>query len=883
MVTRARAAGAARLIAAFWISICVAGHAVGEEASKPPLTFDALFQLEDITDAVFSPDGEQVAIVRVRARSSGNEQFLAGRMQPYKRKEIWLGGAESAQAPRRLTSGFKDGTSYWAPVWSPDGAKLLVLSDKGLDNVHLELIDARSGESRRISSRGIDVEAHVNGTDASSGQIEPEPAPMMWLDNERVLFVELAEGEVSAAIGGGVRRIDAMKERWEKTQKGREPSFSALDSRRTKSPRPPGRLVVLDLRTGSLTPLAEGVFRKVTVSPGGRFAAVVLEEGPLLPQADTLTTWQRRWFAYPPTTINFHTSLAIVSLEGTPKISRFPQVRDPVIDGIPLGSQGIYAPGLSHITTTYFGPAWLASKPVVALLGKQSDGDARRDTVFLVDADHGTVKVVAHPGIGAINLSVIGNDVFLRGGADAATFSSDERFKWYEATRDGGRFTAAVGKAARDAEYLVPFSSHEGALVDTDVGAFSVLRNGSVVQESSDPRLKGATLLWPNGYSLAARGHPLALLSLSDGRLVALRAARDGAVVEDIGRSPAGSVISFHGASATVAAIERSGTTGTTLLLKRPGADARALQSVNGFLTQFYDPPFVDIPYTKCDGHKTMGRLFLPPSYRKGQPLPVITYVYITLKPPEHVNLAGYEFYINMALAMQYGYGVFYPTINPREEYTWQGIPHESLKRDVVPAVMALNATGMADPQRVYVMGASYGGYSTFSLLTQTDVFAAGVSINGPSDLMTTYLDLDPGTRYTQWGFDNKQGVQGELDIVHPRMALLGSPWQQPDRYRANSPLWLADRVNTPLLLVQSDTDVFDMHQADNMYSALTRLGKEARYLRVWGEDHALDAPANIRLLWQEMTDWFQQHRRVDQGDHRASCTAPTVGAAGVS
>ncbi len=848
---------------------------MGEAASKPPLTFEAFFQLEDIADAVFSPDGEQVAIVRVRARSTGNEQFLAGRMQPYKRKEIWLGGVNDTAAPRRLTSGFKDGTSYWAPVWSPDGTKLLVLSDEGLDNVHLELIDTRSGAKRRISARGVDVEAHVNGVDASSGQVEPEPAPMMWLDDERVLFVELSEGEVSAAIGGGVRRIDAMKDRWEKSQLGREPSFSALDSRATKSPRQAGRLVIMNLRTGSSTPLAEGVFRKVTVSPGARFAAVVFEEGPLLPVPDALMTWQRRWLAYPPTTINFHTSFAIVALHGAPKISRFPQVRDPAIDGIPLGSQGIYAPGLSHITTTYFGPAWLASKPVVALFGKQTDTDTRRDTVFLVDAERGTVKVVAHPDIGAVNLSVVGDDVFVRGGADAGTtFSPQEKLRWYGVTRGGTRVTAAVGKAGRDAGYLVALSPREGVLVDTNAGTLSILRGGSLAQEKTDPRLKGATLLWPNGYSLAAKGHPSVLLSQSDGHLVALRAARGGVALEDVGRSPSGSVISVHGASSTVAAVERSGTTGTTLSLTRPGADTRPLQSVNGFLTQFYDPPFIDIPYTNCAGHELTGRLFLPPSYRKGQPLPVITYVYITLKPPEHVNLSGYEFYINMALAMQYGYGVFYPTINPRDQYTWQGIPHESLKRDVVPAVAALNATGMADPQRVYVMGASYGAYSTFSLVTQTDVFAAAVAINGPSDLMTTYLDLDPGSRYTEWGFDNKQGMQGELDLVHPRMALLGTPWQQPDRYRANSPLWLADRVNTPLLLVQSDTDVFDMHQGDNMYSAMTRLGKEARYLRVWGEDHALDSPANIRLLWREMTDWFQQHRRLDTGGHRASCTA---------
>lgn len=876
MVTPSRTAPVAYLAAAFFMTLGISGYAREiEVASKPALTFDAFFQLEDIAAAVFSPDGEQVAIVQVRARSAGNERFLAGRFQPYKRKEIWLASTRSREPPRRLTSGFKDGTSYWAPIWSPDGSKLLVLSNEGIDNVHLHVIDTRSGAMRRVSERGIDLEAHVNGLDRGSGDIEPEPAPMMWLDDDRLLFVELAEGEVSAALSSGVRRLQAMKERWDRTEFGREPSFSALDSWRTSSQRKAGRLVTMNLRTGMLTALADGVFRKVTVSPGARFAAVVLEERPLQPAPSTPTTWQRRWIAYPPTTINFHTSFAIVRLEGAPGLTHFPEVKDPVIDGIPLGSQGIYGPGFAQITTTYFGPAWLARKPVVALLGKQTDEDDRRDTVFLVDAERGTVEVVPHPGIGVVNLSVIGDDVLVRGGPGVgAAFSPREKLKWYAVSRTPPRGTVALGRSQHDGAYAVALSPREGLLVDTSVGALTILRDGAIVQERSDGRLKGASVLWPSGYGLSAKGNSSVLLALSNGRLATLRSTRASVSLEEFGPSPADSVISFHASSSTAATVERSGTAGTTLSLAQPGAEPRSLQSVNELLRRFYDPPSIDIPYTNCEGVNLVGRLFLPSSYREGESLPVITYVYITLKPPEHVSLTDHDFYINMALAMQYGYGVFYPTINPHEHYAWQGIPLESLKRDVVPAVEAAVATGIADPSRVYLMGASYGAYSTFSLVTQTDVFAAAVAINGPSDLLTTYLDLNPGTRYTEWGFDNKQGMQGELDSVHPRMALLGTPWQHPDRYRANSPVWLADRVNTPLMLVHSDADAFEMHQADNMFSALMRLGKEARYLRVWGEHHAFDSPANIRLLWQEMTGWFQQHRRLDSGERRTRCTS---------
>ncbi len=99
-------------------------------------------------------------------------------------------------------------------------------------------------------------------------------------------------------------------------------------------------------------------------------------------------------------------------------------------------------------------------------------------------------------------------------------------------------------------------------------------------------------------------------------------------------------------------------------------------------------------------------------------------------------------------------------------------------------------------------------------------------------------------------------------------MALGGTPWAHFDRYMGNSPARYIDRIHTPLLIFHSDTDAFDMHNADDMFAGLFRLGREARYVRFWGEPHSLDSPANIRQFWSEMIGWFDKYVKPAQSAH---------------
>lgn len=84
-----------------------------------------------------------------------------------------------------------------------------------------------------------------------------------------------------------------------------------------------------------------------------------------------------------------------------------------------------------------------------------------------------------------------------------------------------------------------------------------------------------------------------------------------------------------------------------------------------------------------------------------------------------------------------------------------------------------------------------------------------------------------------------------------------GPPWEQPERYVANSPVFHADRIETPTLIVHGDLDHVGIESAEEMFTALYRLGRPARFVRYWGESHVVQSPGNVRDMWSEVLSWL--------------------------
>ena len=85
-------------------------------------------------------------------------------------------------------------------------------------------------------------------------------------------------------------------------------------------------------------------------------------------------------------------------------------------------------------------------------------------------------------------------------------------------------------------------------------------------------------------------------------------------------------------------------------------------------------------------------------------------------------------------------------------------------------------------------------------------------------------------------------------------------PWRDPQRYLRNSPLFQADRIRTPLMMMVGDQDHIPMSQSEEIFSALFRQDRDAVLLTYWGEAHAFYSPGNVRDSYERALAWMAEH-----------------------
>jgi dipeptidyl aminopeptidase/acylaminoacyl peptidase len=181
------------------------------------------------------------------------------------------------------------------------------------------------------------------------------------------------------------------------------------------------------------------------------------------------------------------------------------------------------------------------------------------------------------------------------------------------------------------------------------------------------------------------------------------------------------------------------------------------------------------------------------------------------------------------------GYGRGFRNAGNRE---WGGKMQDDLRDGVVWLV----ERGTADPGRVAIMGFSYGGYAALAGLTLTpDVFAAGVALCGPSNLIT---------------FLRGDAPLSEAERVSVRHCI-GDPETEEAFLRSRSPLSFADRVTAPLLIAQGANDPrIKQAEGDQMAAAMRRAGKSVEYVVYADEGHGL-ARAENRLHFYARAEAF--------------------------
>ncbi len=196
--------------------------------------------------------------------------------------------------------------------------------------------------------------------------------------------------------------------------------------------------------------------------------------------------------------------------------------------------------------------------------------------------------------------------------------------------------------------------------------------------------------------------------------------------------------------------------------------------------------------------------------------------------------------------------------------YEWAGAMHD----DLIDAVDWAIAQGIADPDRVGIMGGSYGGYATLVGLTFTpDRFAAGVDIVGPSSLITLLDSIPPYWEPAQQLFKSRVG---DKDTAEGRRAL-----------RMVSPLTHVDEIRSPLLIGQGANDPrVKQQEADQIVDAMTKREIPVTYVLFPDEGHGFARPEN-RMAFNAVTEAFLaehlggRYQPIDADLEGSSITVP--------
>ena len=286
-------------------------------------------------------------------------------------------------------------------------------------------------------------------------------------------------------------------------------------------------------------------------------------------------------------------------------------------------------------------------------------------------------------------------------------------------------------------------------------------------------------------------------------------------------------------------------------VMGRPGAAGRRI--VEPAAADFAQVRFgrvEDFDFTTADGTVIPGRLYYPLDFDPAKKYPLITYYYGGVVPTER-SFAG-RYPKNLWAANGFAVYVLQPSgavgFGQRRSAVHVNDWGKVVVGEIVAGVDAVVAAHpFLDGSKVGCFGGSYGGFLTLSLVTDSDRFAGAISHAGISGIAS------------YWG-------EGWWGYLYMATAASGSyPWNRPDVFVEQSPLFKADQVDTPLLLIHGTADPnVPPGESEQMFAALRVLGKEVEYVRIEGEQHwILTYPKRV-LWWQTILAWFDRTLKDD-------------------
>jgi dienelactone hydrolase len=253
------------------------------------------------------------------------------------------------------------------------------------------------------------------------------------------------------------------------------------------------------------------------------------------------------------------------------------------------------------------------------------------------------------------------------------------------------------------------------------------------------------------------------------------------------------------------------------------------------------------VSWVSSQGTLLEGLLFKPDNFDPNKKYPMLVYYYErnasslhAFRPP-----APSRSTINIPFCVSNGYLVFVPDI-----VYGGGTPGKNAYDCIVSGVLDLVDRGFVDRNNIGIQGQSWGGYQTAYLITQTKLFKAAMAGAIVANMTSAYGGI-------RWG----TGLSRMFQYEKTQSRIGGTLWEKPLYYIENSPLFYADRIETPLLLMHNDADgSVPWYQGIEFFTALRRLNKPVWMLVYNDEDHNLTKRPNMKDLSIRMYQFFDHY-----------------------
>lgn len=295
-----------------------------------------------------------------------------------------------------------------------------------------------------------------------------------------------------------------------------------------------------------------------------------------------------------------------------------------------------------------------------------------------------------------------------------------------------------------------------------------------------------------------------------------------------------------------------SRTMGDIFVMDLAGRQVRKLTEINPELRNLDLGHVEPVHWKSFDGKEIWGLLLTPPGYQQGKRIPLVVYCHggpiggFTYGIfPQFAHIPGQvDPYPSEAMASA-GMAILFPMPRGGSGYGIAGFRAiinrwgEDDYKDIMAGVDVMIARGIADPERLGVMGASYGGFMTDWIVTQTDRFKAASTGASVSDLISMYYLSDAGDFIVEY---------------------YGLPWEDTEALIYHSPITHVRNVKTPLLIQHGENDKrVPVGQAQEFYKGLKTLHKPVEFDIYPRGGHVNFEPPLEREYMRRNLEWFQR------------------------